>query len=171
MNKKKKLISQSEFATSIGISQPAVHKLIKSGKIPTENGKVIIPDAIHAYSHLKDAYNTTTDETLKKADAGKILQQAKANYQTYMAHIKKLELDKLRGELIPVSEAVAEFQMVATLIRSELISLPSRVAGRLEDKSVNQIEMILNQEINECLSRLHNTRFDVEEPAEDELKE
>lgn len=171
MNKKKKLISQSEFATSIGISQPAVHKLIKSGKIPTENGKVIIPDAIHAYSYLKDAHNTTTDETLKKADSGKILQQAKAATQTYTAQIKKLELEKMRGDLIPITEAIAEFEMVATVIRSQLISLPSRLAGVLEDKTAAQIELLLNEAINETLSVLHNTKFSGEEIAEAEIED
>lgn len=171
MRQKKKLISQSEFAKSIGITQPAVHKLIKAGKIPTENGKVIIPDAIHAYSHIKDAHNTTTDETLKKADSGKIYQQAKAATQTYTAQIKKLELGKMKGDLIPITETMAEFEMVATVIRSQLVSLPSRIAGLLEDKTASQIEILLNREINEVLSALNNTRFSAEEIAEAEIEE
>jgi len=166
MSQKKKYISQSEFAKSIGISQPAVHKLIKAGKIPMENGKVIIPDAIHAYSNLKESHNVTTDDTLKKSNAGQIHQQAKAAYQSCMAQIKKLELDKLRGELIPVSEAVAEFQMVATLIRSDLLSLPSRYAGLLEGQSISKIESILSEAVNDCLTKFHNTKFDQSDDLE-----
>ena len=171
MSQKKRYVSQSEFATMIGISQPAVNKHIQAGKIPMHKGKVIIPDALLAYEHIKDNRYSASDETIKKADSGKILQQAKAATQTYTAQIKKLELEKMRGDLIPITEAIAEFEMVATVIRSQLISLPSRLAGVLEDKTAAQIELLLNEAINETLSVLHNTKFSGEEIAEAEIED
>jgi polyhydroxyalkanoate synthesis regulator phasin len=155
----------------IGVRPQAVSKMVAAGKLPTQNGKVVMPDALMAYQHRKDNRYSASDETLKKADSGKIYQQAKAATQTYTAQIKKLELEKMKGDLIPITEAMAEFEMVATVIRSQLVSLPSRIAGLLEDKTASQIEILLNKEINEILSALNNTRFSAEEIAEAEIEE
>lgn len=170
MGQEQKLITQTEFAKKLGISQPAVHKLIKNGRIPIKDGKVIMPDALYSYQSIHDNRISASENTINKSSAGQILQQAKAAYQTYMAEIKKLELEEMRGKLISMDEATAEFRLVATLVRAELLSLPGRCAGVLEGKSINQIELILSDAVNECLTKLNDTRFNSPDTEIEESK-
>lgn len=51
------------------------------------------------------------------------------------------------------------------------MNLPRQIAGVLEDKSAAQIELLLNNEINEILSILNNTKFSGKEIAEAEIED
>ncbi len=154
----KETISQVEFAKRNNISQPAVHKLIKSGKLPLKDGKIIMPDAQYAYDEIKrnNPQTTITENTEKAIGVSTNLTQAKAVYQTYAAKIKKLDFEKMQGNLISVDEVINAVEIVTAGFRSEIFSIPSRIAPLCEAKTISQIENIMHNALNEAFTILND---------------
>lgn len=155
------LVTQRKFAEIIGTSTANVNKLIKAGKIPIEKGKVILDKGLIAYKLIKK--NTTTNsmsEGMQSAvDIALALNQAKLAKEQYLAKLKQLEYEIKQGEYVAITEVEADAQQVATLLRTSLLSLPSRLALQLENKSAHEAQALLENEINILLTTLNNTRF------------
>ncbi|HMT03022.1 MAG TPA: hypothetical protein PKD00_06905 [Burkholderiales bacterium] len=155
------LVTQRKFAEIIGTSTANVNKLIKAGKIPIVKGKVILDKALIAYELIKK--NTTTnsmsDGMQSAVDIALALNKAKLAKEQYLAKLKQLEYEIKQGEYVAITEVEADAEHVATLLRTTLLSLPSRLALQLENKSAHEAQAILEDEINILLTNLNSTRF------------
>lgn len=164
-------MSQSDFAEKFGVSQAYISKLIKQGKLPFEGKKLIMPDAEKAYHLLKaglplankqiDVFapgenppiNSNDDKTMQD------LLNVKVKKEGALGEIHEMNLKKMQGELLSVDEVVEDAIRVGELIRMELRSLPNRISPLLEHKSISEIQMILEDEINSCLQKLNESKF------------
>lgn len=83
------------------------------------------------------------------------------------AALLELELQRARGELVPIAEVMADARTAGAVVRERLIALPGRLALVLEALCARQggpprataIEAVLADEVNAVLDALHGTRF------------
>lgn len=156
----KKYVTQSEFATQIGKSRSAVTQLVQRGKIPIENGKIPLDEALAAYSTVgKNGTNKTSEITGDVANIAVATKKAELVKKTAEAKIAQIELQERERKVVSVEEVTRDAQRVAEVIRTLLLSLPSRVALSLEMRAANDIQAILDDEINQILTKLHDTKF------------
>lgn len=154
-----KLTSQAEFAKQIGVTRQYVCKLVREGKITTQNGKVVEAVALKEYQILK--YGTDQDpiskipsakhlNTDKTAATGKTIQNAKAVKETYVAKLKKREYEILEKEYIHIDKVLNDIETASAVVRSKLLALPSKLATDLEGLIHSEIQTKLEDEINKC---------------------
>jgi hypothetical protein len=170
--RKKKLISQREYARQRGISNVAVHRAVKAGRISTVDGKIDPTKADREWLDNTDQSKprnriTGRPKHVRRAggppepmdlgggqEAGgedgtaSGYAKARAARELYQAQLAKLELDRQRGILIRADEVrVGAFNM-ARKARDQLIALPERVAALLAaTEDAAEIQRILEEEI------------------------
>jgi transcriptional regulator with XRE-family HTH domain len=151
----KELISQVEFARRNGVSQPAIAKWVKLGKLPMEGTKIIMPDAQYVYNDFKAFGKVSTSESSEISNL-KDFNEARTEYQIQSAELKKLQVKKLQGDLISVEQVIKEVEAVATVLRNDMFALPSKLAPLCEGKTIAQIEQIIHNSINDAFTLLNN---------------
>lgn len=165
------LISQSEFAKKVGVTPQAISKLIKQGKLPVDGKKLIMPDAEKAYYTLKagikltntpvvEVFNADESDNLpiknsQNADMQDLL-NVKVRKETILADNHELNLNKALGKLVSIEEVNKTVTNSLTIVRNAFISLPNRVAQRLEGLSAAEIQLLLEDEVNEVLTELYS---------------
>lgn len=160
------LMSQTDFARHMStptknVTQQMISKYIRQGKLPVQGNKLIMPDAEKAYHLIMGGISIRVMENqegnlpVNNLDLQN-LTEAKTEYQAYMAKIKKLEFEKMQGNLVSVDEVIKEVETVATVMRTELFSIPAKVAPECEGKSISQIELIIHNAINEAFTILND---------------
>ncbi|HRG62240.1 MAG TPA: hypothetical protein PLP75_04365 [Burkholderiales bacterium] len=167
----KKLISQTQFAALVKANQGTISKYVKNGKLPAQGNKLIMPDAEAAYYLLLGGATTqqAAENAEKTIGVNASFAQAKAVYQTYLAKIKKLDFEQMQGNLISVDDVIKEVETVATVMRTELFSIPAKVAPECEGKSISQIELIIHNAINEAFCLLNDFDYYQFNPAGESL--
>ncbi len=155
------LVTQRKFAEIIGTSPANVNKLVRTGKIPIVDGKVLLQDALVAYELIKSNPETNhmSDDMQNATEVALALNQAKLAKEQYLAKLKQLEYEVKQGEYVAIHEVENDAEEVATLIRTSLLSLPSRVALQLENKTAHEAQALLEDEINNILTIFNNTKF------------
>ena len=63
----KEYITQVEFAKRNSVSQQAIGKHVRAGKLPLKDGKIIMPDAQYAYDEIKRNNTQVVTENTEKA--------------------------------------------------------------------------------------------------------
>ena len=176
-SRKRKLVSQREYARRRGVSHVSVQRAIKSGRISTVNGKIDPARADREWRKNTDRSkprNRVTgkpkharvpgepSEPMDFSDAddphggnGTATGYAKARAarELYQAQLVKLELDRQRGTLVRADQVrVAAFNS-ARNARDQLMALPHRVAAILAaTEDTAEVKRILEEEIEKvCL--------------------
>ena len=174
------LLSARAFAKLVGNSNVYISRLVKEGRLPTINGKIPQAEGLIAYEeNKKPGYDGNRELNAAKRQQPQIIIQkeelpepepiktgtsaAKSNEQynkarayekTVQAKIKDIELKKLQGELVAVSDVKDEAQKLAAMIRQKIISVAPIIAANAEGKTSNQILRIVEIELNEALRDL-----------------
>jgi hypothetical protein len=170
--RKKKLISQREYARQRGISNVAVHRAVKAGRVTTVNGKIDPDQADREWLENTDQSkprNRITGRPKHTRPEGEPSQpmnlggseetsggngtasgyaKARAARELHQAQLAKLELDRQRSILVRADEVrVGAFNM-ARKARDQLVALPERVAAILAaTDDAAEVQRILEEEI------------------------
>ena len=165
------LISQREYARRKGISNVAVNRAVKAGRITLVDGKIDPVLADRQWAENTDPStpkNSITgkpkqvrgkDEVSKPMDLGEETStspsyaKARAAREVYNAQNAKLDLDIKRGTLVRADEVrIAAFNM-ARKTRDQLIALPERLSTVLAaTEEAGEVHKILEEEIERiCL--------------------
>lgn len=83
-----------------------------------------------------------------------VLNASKAYLTALQAKEQKLKLDELEGRLYSVDRINADAERAGELVRSKLITIPSRVATMCEGRTARDIEEIITDEINKALEEM-----------------
>ncbi|MGI9158139.1 MAG: hypothetical protein ACR2K1_00150 [Saprospiraceae bacterium] len=170
-------ISLREFARRLSISEGAVRKAIKEGKINTgvqydANGKpTIIPDV--ALSEWGKTYNPNYDRNpalyqkldeaaganVQAGDAGHPGNRSTAELKRLLSEIRvqkeAIELRKTKGELVDKKKVYAQLFQMGQEVRSALQAVPDRVIdGIIAARDRSEAHTILTLAINEALNTL-----------------
>jgi hypothetical protein len=143
------LVSQSKYARSRGISQQAVSKAIRSGRITTIGGKIdpVVADAAWTSNtrprvdlHVPSTTPSLAPPPADGADPGTghdeaasdrplaTFSAARALREIYLAKRAKLDFERAEGKLVRTEEVDALAFNAARKIRDQLLALPARLA-------------------------------------------
>lgn len=117
--------------------------------------------ALNLINDLKEtSSNDNFDDTYKKwlseidIDPITVLNSAKAYLTALQTKQEKLKLDELEGRLFSKEKVNADAEKIGQLMRSKLLSLPTRVATLCEGRTARDIEGIITDELNNALEEL-----------------
>jgi len=162
--KKKKYITQSELAKIIGISQPAISKMIQDKKIPDtcfDNNKLLRNKTIQFFRNEINKDDNVTDDsdinTLHK----------KSKYEKTMAEVKKilLHIDKEEKNLVNKQEVNEDAFNTFRKYRDWILSLPAKMSNALYSKlnidiDINELtiffESFFKEHLNEISEQIEN---------------
>lgn len=164
------LISQAEYARYRGVSQEAVRKALKAGRItglPDEKGRVRIdPDVADIqWEKNTDPKQSARVNAPKGAarggapvkgaqgnDDGGFYWDARSRREMADARRAELELEKLEGTLVERKQVEAAASRIGRLLRDSLMGVPSRLAPELAAKDdVGEVEKALTDAIRGVL--------------------
>ena len=141
--KKQTLLSQKEYAGHLGVSPQAVNRMVHTGKIPSQHGRID-----------RDA----ADAALAPADAqtgANSLAEAQRRKEWALAGLREHELARKNGEVVDVAYVERCQTQVNSNIKQRLLGLPSKLTPRLVGiGSPAKIKTILEREIHETLEEL-----------------
>ncbi|WP_295353008.1 hypothetical protein [uncultured Succinivibrio sp.] len=83
-----------------------------------------------------------------------VMNSAKAYLTALQTKEQKMKVDEAEKRLIPIERIHHDAEEAAALVRSKLITIPSRVATICEGRSARDIEEIIEDEINSSLAEL-----------------
>ena len=103
-----------------------------------------------------DDYEELYRQWLSNIEADPIgtLNEVKAYLVALQVREQKMKVDEMEKSLIPVERINRDAEEAGSLIRSKLITIPSRVATICEGRTARDIEEIIDTEINKALEEL-----------------
>lgn len=117
--KKQVHLTQQQYADHLGLSQQAVSKMIRAGRIPTVHGRI---DRDAADAALAIDSETGGEMTLAEAMRRK---------EAALAALREHELQRRRGEVCVNRYVVEQLEKHITIVRSQLLSFPTRLIAGL----------------------------------------
>lgn len=162
-------ISIRAYAARKGVSDTAVRKAIKTGRVTlTKNGKInpaiadrqweANTDPAQVYAVKED--NAAARETTSSGSTGGIgvsYQQSRAIREAYEARLKKLEFDERTGKLISTETVQREAFNAARKTRDMVLNIPDKVIPLLVGKTdIHEMKEILRKELLRTLENLAN---------------
>lgn len=107
-------------------------------------------------SEFGDDFNELFNQwiTLIEDDPIAVMNSAKAYLTALQTKEQKMKVDEAEKRLIPIERIHHDAEEAAALVRSKLITIPSRVATICEGRSARDIEEIIEDEINSSLAEL-----------------
>lgn len=165
-------ISIRAYAARKGISDTAVRKAIKSGRITlTQNGKInptladrqwkanTDPAQVYAIKEDSSARTTSSESasSVSSSGIGVSYQQSRAIREAYEARLKKLEFDERTGKLISTETVQREAFNAARKTRDMILNVPDKVIPLLIGKTdIHEMKEILRKELLRTLENLAN---------------
>jgi phage terminase Nu1 subunit (DNA packaging protein) len=139
---KQKLATQREYAAHLGLSQQAVSKMIKTGRIPTVHGRIDVKAADLALAAVSN------DSDIRP------LAESMARKEQALARLRELEVEEKEGKVVDVEYVCATEMVVAKNITNTLLSLPPRLCGQLDAKDRRVVNDVATRVVHDALSNL-----------------
>lgn len=167
------LISQAAYARRIGVSPQLLAHHIKVGNIEPhgerrliciEEADTALKDVIRSAKvpEQKSAVAPISGErpsTLHEARAEKARQDAARS--ALARERENIELEMLKGRVVPLAEVEREWGGALAILRSRLISIPSRLAARVAATSNPRVAQdLMDDEIRAALEELSGASAD-----------
>ena len=160
------LLSQSEFARRQGWSRQYVAKLVKSGKIRLQNGKVdsdAALTAIEAQSEPSTALRTkpqrqeviptTPTDSRQAVD----FVTARTMREAFRAKMAKMEYEQKSGKLTDASKVKEDAYRAGRIVRDALLGMPDRFSDVLAaETDPGKVRQLLMDEFESILNELSN---------------
>lgn len=141
--------TQREFAGIIGVSEAAIHKAIRSGRITkNKSGKIDVERGVADWerNRLRDNGSEVT-ATLTKA---------RAKREAYAAMLKELEYQREAGKVIDKAELEKVLFRYTRYIRDGILSIPERVSAKaaslIIEKALSDLKSADRKRIAEKIS-------------------
>jgi len=180
------LVTATEFARRVGVSQQRVSQLVADGKLPTvpaarnrrkipwaegkatwdaERGITPAADPQPGADPLAPPAQPKPDaEAPYRATVAERFAKARADDKAHQAEIRRLHMEELKGTLVRLADVKAEARELGTRIRVAIQAIPARVAPMLEGRTVHEIEAILDTATTEALQALSEGKFASPQP-------
>lgn len=155
------LISRREFAKRVGVSDTAVRKALKEGRISLTDGKLDYESALEEWNQTRGPGNNNRfgdldDDGSEDEAEGGISYFLERALLTRAQRIKtEMEVMAMRGELHYAEDVEAVTNSMISAFRARALAIPSKAALLLRGKtSLSEIQEILTRHIHECLEEL-----------------
>lgn len=156
-------VSTSVLGEYLDLTPRALQQLSQAGVFPKiDHGKFDLKVCVRAYiKHIK-----TRHEKMKAVNDASLTDQ-RARLTKAKADEAELKFKERSGELIPVEHIEAAWQKVGSVLRTRMLSLPSKLAPRLVTmKDAPAIQRLIDREISDALNELSKAKVDAK--AEDD---
>lgn len=166
-------VSIRQYAKHRGISDTAVHKAIKQGRISKEpDGRIDIAKADKAWEEntlppqpkrVSAAHNRLPTDQTSQSLGGRSYVEAKTANEIIKAQTNKLRFKQLTGELIDKEKVCKLVFQLSRAERDAWQSWPSRIASQMAAKlnvEAHTLQLTLEQYIHEHLLELGSTKID-----------
>jgi len=144
-------VTASEFARRIGVSEAAVRRAVKDGRITVNNDDHGRPRIDPDTAGREWAENTryrieasgarglqkTVDSVPKRN-----IKDVRAVRETYEAKLVELKYKTATGELVRADEVLARWSSIITMTRTKLLAVPSRAKIRMPELNAAQVLVI-----------------------------
>jgi hypothetical protein len=173
-------ISIRAYARHRGVSDTAVHKAIRAGRItPEPDGSIDADRADREWASNSDNPKVGTSKraekvTIKEASGdsasvlpatlgtgGTSLLQARTVNEVVKAQTNKVRLARLKGELVDRPQAIAHVFKLARAERDAWLNWPARVSAQLAAKlevDAHTLHVLLESAVREHLQELGDVR-------------
>lgn len=139
--------SQSNLGRCLGVTQPRINQLIDEGVVIRDdkdtNGGVMLFQSIKNYYQSKQANDEGTDYWAEKT-----------KHEIVNRKRDELKLKKEDGSVYDALTVEQAFIEMLTILRTQLLGLPSKLAVQLEGKSRAEIYNLMTQEIENSLEEI-----------------
>lgn len=146
-------VSQSALARALGLSQPRINQLINEGVVirdeTSNNGKILL------FESLRNFFMNRTGQS----DSGVNFNEEKALLMKAKRELAELKLAKVKEEVVNAADMEKAFTKMFTVLRTQLLALPSTLALQLENKDHHEIYEILSAAMEETLLELSSFDF------------
>lgn len=150
----KNLMGIREYARHRNVSQTAISKAVKDGRIAATvsiikgNKKIDVAKA-------DEILNKTDTDSNKDLKAAKGLANAKVVKETFAAKIAQLNYEQKAGKLCRVDDVQRAAADTARVTRNSLLTIPDRIAPIIaSEKDIKKISKLITTEINASLENL-----------------
>jgi hypothetical protein len=155
-------LSLRAYARHRGVSETAVRKAIKSGRITkNKNGKVDPKIADQEWQKNTDPAQIKTANISEKPSnnfsslAGPSYQQSRAIKEAYNAKLTRLQFEKESKKLISIDDVKISAFNAARMTRDRILNIPDRVIPQLVGKTnIFEMKEILKTELIKALEEL-----------------
>lgn len=150
-NLKQLTTTQSEFGRMIGVTQPRVAQLYKSGIVEKDElGDVFVISSLQNYY----AYKFNGDDTEELS-----FNTEKALHEKAKREIDEIKLAELRGDVHRTDDIAIMVGGLFTVFKKNVLAIPHKMAPLLECKNADDINEALTKEMEASLTEL--SQFDV----------
>jgi len=156
-------LSQRAYARHRGISETAVRKALKEGRITkNKNGKIDPNLADKQWdkntnpAQIKEATKAVEEVSNYNSNLiGPSYQQSRAIKEAYNAKLTRLQFEKESKKLISVDEVKISAFNAARMTRDRILNIPDRVIPLLVGKTdIHEMKEILKAELIKALEEL-----------------
>lgn len=155
------LISRREFAKRVGVSDTAVRKALKQGRISLTDGKLDYESALEEWNQTRGPGNNNRfgeldEDGAEETSIGGCNYFAERALLTRAQRIKtEMEVMAMRGEMHYAEDVEAVMNSMISAFRARSLAIPSKAALLLRGKtSLSEVQEILTKQIHECLEEL-----------------
>ena len=161
-------MTQGEFANHRGISQQRVSVLVRSGVIPTADGKILVAEADRVLDARRNldrsgrAYQATLEavDGDEAADSDNVipLQEALRRKTAAQARLLETELQEKQGDLVDRETVLKEWEKVLMACKLKLEAIGYKNAKMLAvETDPRQCQRIIDDSVRDALDEL--TRY------------
>lgn len=164
-------LSIRAYAKNRGVSEGAVRKAIKNGRITKkENGKIDAnladkewqqnTDPAQLKEVKRDKFEKKPREDSNNNLLGPSYQQSRAVKEAYSAKLLRLQFEKESKRLISVDEVKISAFNTARMTRDRILNIPDRVIPLLVGQNdIFEMKKILKEELVKALDELSKNEF------------
>ena len=152
------IVNSGALARELNLSERRIEQLVHEGMPKLERGRYDLWLCARWYiRYLQKAMERRAIETGEDSTSESLnLTQEKKRLIRAQADIAEMELRKKTGELIPAHLVDDQFVTFAGVVHDRFLSLPPRIAPRLEGESREVIRVKLHEAVRDTLNGLSN---------------
>ena len=121
------------FAKQVGVSSQAVRKAMENGRISVEPDGTIDPivGAVEWVANRNPLKAPMGVDDLTNAQANTLLRNSRARKESYLAERARLELEQVKGSLMPVADVAKLATAASRRTKDQLRALAPRLAAAI----------------------------------------
>jgi phage terminase Nu1 subunit (DNA packaging protein) len=151
------IVNSSTVAHELNLTERRIEQLVHEGMPKLERGRYDLYACAKWYiRYLQNAMERRATETGDDSSKSLNLNEEKKRLIRAQADIAEVELKKKIGELIPANLVDDKFMTFAGVVHDRFLSLPPRIAPRLEGESRDVIRIKLHEVVRDTLNGLSN---------------